>query len=511
MVDVGSVRYEVELDDSKVAQQAEKTEKTITSKLGGAAKKVGAASAAAVGLTVGAITAAGNAVLKSADEVSKAGDEIDKMSQKIGISTDAFQEWSYVFERSGADISGLQVGMKTLAGVIVDAGNGSEGAAKKLEAVGISLDEIVGLSQEDQLGLVISRLQEMEAGAERSAAASDLLGRSATDMAAVLNMTAEDTQALIDEAHDYGMVMSEDAVAASAAYQDSLTKLHGTMGGIKNQIVANFLPGLTMVVDGLSEVANGSKALDEAVDDGITLVLSSLTDSLPQMIERGVDIILAIVDGITNNLPAIMDAGFTIIGKLVEALIELAPKLLEAAVKILVTLGSYLIEHAPDLLAYVGQLFAKVIEAITSIDWAQTGTDIINGIKRGIENAAHLLKEAAKNALSGAVDSVKGFLGISSPSKLFRDEVGEMIPAGVAEGIDDGQSYISDSMDRMIRSFTADVNYNVPQISDYAADLGAAVTASSSTEITVPLIVDGREMARATAWYTNEQLAWEAR
>ena len=58
-------------------------------------------------------------------------------------------------------------------------------------------------------------------------------------------------------------------------------------------------------------------------------------------------------------------------------------------------------------------------------------------------------------------------------------------------------------------SFTADVN--LPDISGYASDLSAMITASSATEIIVPLSVDGREIARASAWYMNEQLAWEAR
>ena len=246
MPDVGSVKYKVELDDSSVEQQADKTEKTIVSKLGGVVGKVGAGLAAGAGVAAAGIAVAGKKVIDFANDVSAAGDEIDKMSQKIGISTDAYQEWSYVFERSGADVNNLQTGMKTLSGVITDAANGSESAASKLSAIGVSLEEINGLSQEDQLSLVISRLQEMGEGSERTAAATDLLGRSATDMAAVLNMTAEDTQALIDEAHEYGMVMSEDAVASSAAYQDSLTKLQGTLGGLKNQLVADLLPGLTI-------------------------------------------------------------------------------------------------------------------------------------------------------------------------------------------------------------------------------------------------------------------------
>ena len=555
MPDVGSVKYKVELDDSSVEQQADKTEKTIVSKLGGVVGKVGAGLAAGAGVAAAGIAVAGKKVIDFANDVSAAGDEIDKMSQKIGISTDAYQEWSYVFERSGADVNNLQTGMKTLSGVITDAANGSESAASKLSAIGVSLEEINGLSQEDQLSLVISRLQEMGEGSERTAAATDLLGRSATDMAAVLNMTAEDTQALIDEAHEYGMVMSEDAVASSAAYQDSLTKLQGTLGGLKNQLVADLLPGLTQVVDGLADVANGSTSLEDAIDQGISAVIESLDSSLPDMIDRGVQIVTSVADGIANNLPKILEAAGKIVAKIGEGIIAVLPTLLSAAVQIIASLASFIIQNIPNLAAaaldvvlglvrflidngpqmlqagieLVGKLVAGLIQAIpkvaegvqriiqrikekfADIDWGEVGRQIIEGIKNGITGAAGSIAEAVGGLGRGLVGRAKKALKISSPSKVFRDEVGAMIPAGMAEGIEDGAPEVESSMDKLLRGFTADVDYNLPNLSDYAQDLGASVSASANMQITVPVTLDGREIARATAWYTNEQLAWEAR
>lgn len=555
MPDVGSVKYKVELDDSSVKQQADKTEKTIVSKLGGVVGKVGAGLAAGADVAAAGIAVAGKKVIDFANDVSAAGDEIDKMSQKIGISTDAYQEWSYVFERSGADVNNLQTGMKTLSGVITDAANGSESAASKLSAIGVSLEEINGLSQEDQLSLVISRLQEMGEGSERTAAATDLLGRSATDMAAVLNMTSEDTQALIDEAHEYGMVMSEDAVASSAAYQDSLTKLQGTLGGLKNQLVADLLPGLTQVVDGLADVANGSTSLEDAIDQGISAVIESLDSSLPDMIDRGVQIVTSVADGIANNLPKILEAAGKIVAKIGEGIIAVLPTLLNAAVQIIASLASFIIQNIPNLAAaaldvvlglvrflidngpqilqagieLVGKLVAGLIQAIpkvaegvqriiqrikdkfADIDWGEVGRQIIEGIKNGITGAAGSIAEAVGGLGKGLVGRAKKALKISSPSKVFRDEVGAMIPAGMAEGIEDGAPEVESSMDKLLRGFTADVDYNLPNLSDYAQDLGASVSASANMQITVPVTLDGREIARATAWYTNEQLAWEAR
>lgn len=84
-----------------------------------------------------------------------------------------------------------------------------------------------------------------------------------------------------------------------------------------------------------------------------------------------------------------------------------------------------------------------------------------------------------------------------------------------AKGIDDNIGTVEDSVENVAKTvagtFSADIGYNMPDIAGYAADLSAMITASSSTEIIVPLNVDGREIARASAWYMNEQLAWEAR
>lgn len=253
-------------------------------KFKGVLATVGKATAAAVAAIGTAAVAAEKAIWDMANDTASAGDAIDKMSQKIGISAEAYQKWSYVFERSGADVNNLQAGMKTLSGVITDAANGSASAAEKLSAVGLSIEDLNGLSQEQQLDLVISALQDMGSGAERTSAATDLLGKSATDMAAVLNMTAEDTEALKQEAEDYGMVMSNEAVAASAAFEDSLTRLQGTMGGVKNRMVGELLPGITQIMDGLSDLVAGNDEAGEEIKNGVTDVIETISSMIPQAV-----------------------------------------------------------------------------------------------------------------------------------------------------------------------------------------------------------------------------------
>lgn len=219
-----------------------------------------------------------------ATDVAAAGDEIDKNSQKIGISAKAYQEWAYVFERAGTDVEKLRAGMTKLSDVITDATNGSASAAAALSAVGLSIEQLNGLSQEEQLDLVIAALQGMETGAARTAAGIDLLSESATDLAAVLNMSAEEVDALKQEANEYGMVMSDDAVASSAAFADSLTRLNGTVDGLKRNLVGQLLPGITEVMDGIAALAAGSDNAAQTIAGGTQNIISSLGEMVPQAI-----------------------------------------------------------------------------------------------------------------------------------------------------------------------------------------------------------------------------------
>lgn len=279
-----------------------------------------------------------------------AGDEIDKMSQKIGISAESYQEWDYVLERSGASIDGLQGGMKKLSTVITDAANGSDSANKKLAALGLTVDDLNGKSQDEQLSIVIGKLQEMESGSERTAAASKLLGSSATDLAAVLNMTAEETEALKQEAHDYGMVMSDDAVKASAAFEDSLTKAKGSINGLKYSIAEQFLPDVTNAVQMFADVVAGKKGIDGVLDE------------VGKMVEK---LLPKILKGVTKLGEGVSKAIKKSVPKLIKIITEAAPEILKTASAITLELAKALIASVPDLVSAILLIANDLIRTIT--------------------------------------------------------------------------------------------------------------------------------------------------
>ena len=386
-------------------------------KVGSIAASVGKALAAAAAAIGAAAVAAGKKLWDMANDVGSAGDAIDKTSQKIGISAEAYQEWSYVFERSGADVNNLQTGMKKLATVITDAAEGSDSAAEKLASVGLSIEDLNGKSQEEQLSMVISALQDMGAGAERTAAANDLLGKSAVDMAAVLNMTAEDTEALKQEARDYGMVMSNEAVAASAAFEDSLTRLQRTVGGVKNKMVGELLPSITQIMDGLSDLTARNDGAGEKIAAGVESVISIVQSIIPQflslistiaaaVLESAPRIIQSLAQGILDGIAELTPVMLQVITSLIAAIAELLPQLAEAGTEILVGLAQGITDALP-------QLIPAAVEAVTTIVQGlvdnlplllDAALQLILGLAQGLLDALPQLIESLPAIITGIVD-----------------------------------------------------------------------------------------------------------
>jgi len=208
---------------------------------------------------IGILGGLGTAAFKSADALSQNLDNIDKNSQKIGFSAKAYQEWDFVLQHSGSSIDEMTMGIKTLTNKYDSLMSGNKEAAETFGKLGLSMEDVKGLSQEDLFAKVIYGLQGMEEGAERSALASDLLGRSGMALGPLLNTTAEDTKAMIKQVNDLGGIMSDDAVKSGAAFADSLQNVKTAFAGAGAKLLEELLPAITTLMDKISEFVSSGK------------------------------------------------------------------------------------------------------------------------------------------------------------------------------------------------------------------------------------------------------------
>lgn len=102
-----------------------------------------------------------------------------------------------------------------------------------------------------------------------------------------------------------------------------------------------------------------------------------------------------------------------------------------------------LIAQIPNVLRQIG---TRAMNIFKNINWGSVGRAVVTGIANGISNGASSIVNAAKNAASRAFNAAKSWLGIASPSKLFRDKIGKMVSLGFAEGIEDNADEVEDAM-----------------------------------------------------------------
>lgn len=199
---------------------------------------------AAVGkglLVGGAITAllAGIAAIKNAFNVSELGDSIDKTSQKVGMSTNAFQKWGYVLERCGLEVSQLQTATRALTR------NSMNGNADYFKQLGI---DPKGLSQQQLFDKTVTALQNISDSTQRARIAYKLFGQSSAELAPLLAISNAEVQRLTYQYDLLGAVMSGKVVRASVDLQDALTDMRAAFQGLKNTLAQAIIPLLTKVV-----------------------------------------------------------------------------------------------------------------------------------------------------------------------------------------------------------------------------------------------------------------------
>ena len=165
-------------------------------------------------------------------------------------------------------------------------------------------------------------------------------------------------------------------------------------------------------------------------------------------------------------------------------------------------------------MAGAGAAMAARIRAAFSSGWYSVGYNISAGIASGVLGGSSLISSAAVSAARSALAAAKRALGVHSPSRVFRDQVGRMIPAGIAQGIA-GQTVqvektIHMQSEKLVQAARQDV---VPVMGALPSGTKMpVVSGKSEVQVTVetPLYLDGREMARASARYMGQQILWEA-
>ena len=305
------------------------------------------------------------------------------------------------------------------------------------------------------------------------------------------------------------------------------------------QRLPDLIPKATQAVLTIVQELTSPERINQLIESGIALLtglVEGLVEALPILIEMLPDIIITIVTTLIDNLPKIIDCGMDILEALIKGIVDTIPKLIEAIPKIIsaiwdtiletdwLELGSKIltgfIDGIESMFGALGDVLGDLVDMIADAiggpvgDAIKWGKDLVCGFIDGVKSVGGALKDG----LCWVGEQVSSVMHFSVPDEgpmADADTWGPDFMELLATGIKDNAYKVTDAVKGVAGDiavdFEAGVEYDVPDIAGYARDLSASITGTGQTQIEVPVILDGREIARASAWYMGEQLAWEAR
>ncbi len=215
------------------------------------------------------------------------GGHLDDLRQKTGLSAVSLQQWGFAAKLGGSDMDSVAHATGHLARTIKEAQDGSEEAGKALNQVGLSSKDVTaalkgGAGLDDALIKIADKFASMPDGAQKTALAMGVFGRSGAELIPTLNLGAKGLSELRKEAIDLGAVMSEDTATAADVLGDNIDKVKMSLTGLKNQAVASLLPMLKELVDGLLAWIKVNKGL---VIETLTVGVNGLVSAIGFLVD----------------------------------------------------------------------------------------------------------------------------------------------------------------------------------------------------------------------------------
>lgn len=289
------------------------------------------------------------------------------------------------------------------------------------------------------------------------------------------------------------------------------------LSGIAQGIVAALPTLLTTGAQIIMQLASGIlSAIPQMVSQLpqiITEFINYMSSEFPTILQEGTELFNNFVDGLIGAIPDMVAQLPEVITAFVGFITDNLPNILESGVSILTNLIEGIIGAIPDLVAALPQIIDAIVTGIGDLmgNILDVGRSIVEGIWQGITNAGEWLVGKITGWFDGVVGSVKRFLGINSPSRVFADQVGANMALGVGEGFADEMGTVERQLNRAMSGLAPSVSGSVSVSGSAAgggssgvgADIGAAVSRALNGAI---VYMDGRKVGQLITRQQNNTI-----
>ena len=187
-------------------------------------------------------------------QAAAAADAIGKLSSSTGMAEEPLQVFTQLAGYGGVSATQFGDAVQKMSRGLGEAANGTGTAGRALEQMGLSIDNLLSMSPDEQFLRIGAAIGEIEDPAKRSQVAADIFGRSGTKLIPMFEDLEVNAKATAEEMLELGQVLSGTQVDNIEAMNDSFEKVRQTAFKIGSQVLANFAPALEDANNSLIEM-----------------------------------------------------------------------------------------------------------------------------------------------------------------------------------------------------------------------------------------------------------------
>ncbi|KAA8826840.1 phage tail tape measure protein [Bifidobacterium reuteri] len=204
-----------------------------------------------------------------------------------------------------------------------------------------------------------------------------------------------------------------------------------------NRIVAFFAPIINGIRNTISTVLNAIKSVWTSVWNAVSSFISGVWNGISSVVSTYINNVRNTISTVLNAIRSVWTNVWNSVSSFLGGIWN--------------GITSAVSNGIQNVSETVGRIRDTVLGAVSNAgSWLyDAGRDIIQGLINGIGGAFQWVRNTISNLGSSLVGWAKNVLGIHSPSRIFRDEVGKWIPAGMAQGIDKASNLVEDSIDSL--------------------------------------------------------------
>lgn len=184
------------------------------------------------------------------NQIANVNDEINDNAEKVNMTAEQYQKWSWIMKIAGSDASALKGHINQLNQRLKGADQESAKATKGFERLGISVYDANGEFRDstELFEEAVSKLQKIENTTTRAAIATQIFGRNASELNGLLNMSAQEVEKITRVNNVLGLTASQSAIKLAGAYNDAKDVLAAVGNAMKSTISEIMIPWLIKLI-----------------------------------------------------------------------------------------------------------------------------------------------------------------------------------------------------------------------------------------------------------------------